>query len=410
MTLSRVRPSHLRVSRRTRRLRVALAGCGVVGGGLLRLIRTRHERIARLHGVRIDVVSVLVRDVAKPRSERPAEDRLTSEQAAFLATDADIVVEAIGGIEPALAIARHALLRGRAFVTANKALIAAHGSELAALADQHGARLGFEAAVAGGVPVIRSLREGFGAAPIRSVRGILNGTCNFVLSRIAEGGDFSEAVRRAQEAGFAEADPSRDLDGRDAADKLAILAWIAFGADPARLEIGRRGLNSETARLVAGARSVGGSVRSIAECIRQEDGSLIAGIEPVVVGGSSELARVHDEQNLVIVETQDAGTYRLAGPGAGGAPTATAVLADVLAGRRAPLPPAAHIHAVPDARPHRWLLLPSTDDARALLDSLDVAGDVRGSVIVTAPCSADHLVAQLDRTGRSDIQRIRFEG
>jgi homoserine dehydrogenase len=391
-------------------VRVALAGCGVVGGGLLRLIRTRHERIAHLFGVHIEVVSVLVRDVAKLRAERPAEDRITAQSAAFLATEADIFVEAIGGVEPALTIARHALSHGRSFVTANKALIAAHGAELAALADQHGARFGFEAAVAGGVPVIRALREGFGAAPIRSVRGILNGTCNFVLSRIAEGGDFASALLRAQEAGFAEADPARDLDGRDAADKLAILAWLAFGADPARIEITRLGLSAATARLVAGAGEVGATVRVIAECVRQEDGSLIAGIEPVAVAGSSELARVHDEQNLVIVDTQDAGTYRLGGPGAGAGPTATAVLADVLAGRRTPLPPAARIRVTPDARPHRWLLLPSSNDADAVLNSLDLAGHVRGHVIVTAPCPAARLLALLDRTGLSDIQRIRFEG
>jgi homoserine dehydrogenase len=410
MTLSRAKPSPLRISRRTRRLRVALAGCGVVGGGLLRLIRMRRERIAHLYGVHLDVVSVLVRDVGKPRIERPSADRITAGQAAFLATEADIYVEAIGGIEPALTIARHALSQGSTFVTANKALIAAHGAELAALAKQHGARLAFEAAVAGGVPVIRALREGFGAAPLRSLRGILNGTCNFVLCRIEEGGDFAEAVRHAQEAGFAEADPSRDLDGRDAADKLSVLAWLAFGADPSRLEIVRHGLNSEASRLVAGARSVNGIVRVVAECTRQEDGSLIAGVAPVVVDVTSELARVHDEQNLVIVETQDAGTYRLAGPGAGSGPTASAVLADVLAARRSPLPPAAHILSVPDTRLHRWLLLPPSGDAGALLASLDITGDVRGDAIVTAPCSAARLSAELDRTGRIDLQRIRFEG
>jgi homoserine dehydrogenase len=258
--------------------------------------------------------------------------------------------------------------------------------------------------------VIRALRDGFGAAPIRSVRGILNGTCNFVLSRIEEGGDFAEAVQRAQDAGFAEADPTRDLDGRDAADKLAIMAWLAFGADPAHLEIARRGLNLQTTQHVAAAHSVGAIVRVIAECVRLEDGSLIAGIEPVVVAGTSELARVHDEQNLVIVETKDAGTYRLGGPGAGGAPTATAVLADVLAGRRTQVPPAAHVRVVPDTRPHRWLLLASAHDVNVVLESLDIAGDVHGTVIVTAPCSAARLSAELDRTGRSDLQRIRFEG
>jgi homoserine dehydrogenase len=217
-------------------------------------------------------------------------------------------------------------------VTANKALIAARGPALARLAAvrrRDGAALDFEAAVGGGIPVVRTLRDGLGGVGVSRVSGILNGTSKYVLSRLTQGFRFADAVREAQALGFAEADPSRDLSGRDAADKVAVLAWIAFGADPSLLTVHTRGIAGGADRLMAAARELGGTLRLVGDVRRTRSG-VSAGVLPTLVAPHSPFASVRGEENLLVIESATSGEVRLAGRGAGGNPTAAALFADLL--------------------------------------------------------------------------------
>jgi homoserine dehydrogenase len=211
-----------RVRRGVRTVRVALAGCGTVGGELVRILHHAADDIRLRHGLRFELTRVLVAHRARPRPGELDTSLLTTDVDAFLtdAAEADVVVEAVGGIDPALRIATAALRGGKRLVTANKALVAAHGPRLVALARKHGGRLDFESAAAGGIPIVRALREPLSLTGITRVRGILNGTTNYILSRVEDGWTFPAALADAQARGFAEADPSRDLSGEDAADKL----------------------------------------------------------------------------------------------------------------------------------------------------------------------------------------------
>ncbi|HEX2207045.1 MAG TPA: homoserine dehydrogenase, partial [Longimicrobium sp.] len=262
------------IRRGARTVRVALAGCGTVGGELVRILHHAADDIRQRHGLRFVLARVLVAHGDRPRPGELDPSLLTTELDAFLAAaaEADVVVEAIGGREPALRIARAALEGGKRLVTANKALVAAHGPELVALARRHGGRLDFESAAAGGIPVVRALREPLSLTGMTSVRGILNGTTNYILSRIEDGWSFADSLADAQARGFAEADPSRDLSGEDAADKLRILAWLAFGTEPARLDVRRRGLGDDADRLVRTARALDGAVRMVAEAAWTPEG------------------------------------------------------------------------------------------------------------------------------------------
>ena len=253
-------------------VRVALAGCGSVGSALLREISAHREAIGERHGVEIVLTRVLVRDVIRRRDATFDRALLTNDVDAFLATDADIVVEAIGGLDPARRIAETALGRGQRLVTANKLLLAAHGSSLSALARRNRTSLRYDAAVGGGVPILRVLDESLGAGGPSRVRGILNGTTNFVLTRLEGGASLESALDEARAAGFAEADASRDLDGRDAADKIALVACV----------------------------------------------------EPLLVAPDSALARTRDEGNHVDVFAGWRAPLSASGPGAGGLPAATA--------------------------------------------------------------------------------------
>jgi len=355
-TAVKIDPERIRIPRLVRgarTVRVALAGCGTVGGELVRILRHGAAESRARHGLRFELVRVLVAHGDRPRPEELGPALLTTELDTFLAADAEVVVEAIGGIEPALTIARTTLSRGLRLVTANKSLIAAHGPELAALARRHGGRLDFESAVAGGIPVVRTLRESLSLTGIRSVRGILNGTTNYVLSRLEDGWSFADALARAQALGFAEADPSRDLSGEDAADKVRILAWLAFGVEPARLELRRRGIGGGAERLAHAARALGGVARLMAEASRVPEG-VVASVEPVLVPAGGDLARTRDEENLVVVESEWNGRIRLAGPGAGGGPTASALLGDMVRAAKRHRVPRRPSAAVADRRPHAW--------------------------------------------------------
>lgn len=310
-------------------VRLALAGCGVVGGSLLQLLEERGQSIEERHGIRFELVKVLVRNPERPRATEIRQDLLTTDPDEFIAADADVVVEAMGGLDPAGRIIRAALRDGKGVVTANKALMADHGAELAELAAKSNAPLEFEAAVAGGVPVIRALRDSLAETEVTAIQGILNGTSNYILTRLAQGTPYDTALADAQRAGFAEADPTRDLDGTDAADKIRVLAWLAFGADPATIEVDKTGILPDPDGLARRAADEGGSVKLIAEC-RMSDGKLMASVKPVVVARDSDWAQTSDEINLVAIETRWNGTIKLSGPGAGGFPTGSAVLGDLI--------------------------------------------------------------------------------
>jgi homoserine dehydrogenase len=316
----------------TQPLRIALAGLGTVGGGVIRLIEINGTLIGRRAGRPIEIVAVCARDRTKDRGVDLAryqwEDDMT-----LLASrdDVDVVVELVGGADgPALALARRTLAAGKGLVTANKAMIAHHGMELAGAAEQAGAPLKFEAAVAGGIPVIKGLREGAAANRVARIYGILNGTCNYILSTMEHSGrDFAEVLRDAQDLGYAEADPAFDIEGVDAAHKLAILAGIAFGGriDFGAMEIA--GITRIRAADIAQAAALGYVIRLIglAEC---EDDGLFQRVQPCLVPREHPLAAVDGPTNAVVIEGNFSGRLLFQGAGAGDGPTASAVVADLI--------------------------------------------------------------------------------
>ncbi|HEX8391343.1 MAG TPA: homoserine dehydrogenase [Longimicrobium sp.] len=383
--------------RTPRTLRVALAGCGTVGGELVRLLHHGAAEIRARHGVRVRLVRVLVAHRGRPRPAELDPALLTTDLDAFLAEDADVVVEAIGGVDPALRIARTALGRGRRLVTANKALIAAHGPELALLARRHRGRLDFESAVAGGIPVIRALRDSLGLTGIARVRGILNGTTNFILTRLDEGWRYADALADAQARGFAEANPARDLSGEDATDKLRILAWLAFGIRPDALVLRRRGIDPDPERLAADARLLGGAARLVAESVETESG-VVAAVEPVIVPLAGPLGRTRGEENVVLIESRSNGGITLSGPGAGGGPTASSLLADLVRGAGRLARPAAEPPVpVNDTREHRWALsVVRTIHAAGVLDRTLARAGVPTSTVLA---DGDRRVAVTEPVG-----------
>lgn len=317
-----------------RTVRVALAGCGTVGGAFLDLVARHAAGHARRDGIRFEVVRILVRDAGRPRSVRVPRALLTDSVSTFLGTPFDALVEAIGGVEDAGLLARAALTRGARVVTANKALVRAEGVSLASLAEERrdsGAALDFEAAVGGAMPVVRLLRESLAGHGVRSVRGVLNGTTTFVLSRMESGATYEQALTEARSAGFAERDPSRDLNGLDAADKVAILGWLAFGLDPARIPVLRFPLGDpdEITRLVRSARSDGRTLRLVASVSRTPRGAR-GYVKPTLLERHDPLAATRDEGNAVLVDSESSGTISLFGRGAGGDATAASLLADLL--------------------------------------------------------------------------------
>jgi homoserine dehydrogenase len=356
MTTSSTAVPPVRIRPRAHRtIRVALAGCGVVGGELVRLLRASERDVGARFATRFELVRVLVRGSSRPRPAGLRPELLTTDVDAFLATDADVVVEAIGGLDPAARIARAVLASGRRLVTANKVLVAAHGPELVRLAARHRTRVDFESAVAGGIPVLRAIRDQLPLTGIESIRGILNGTTNYILTRMAEGHAYAAALADAQARGFAEVDPARDVTGGDAADKIRILAWLAFGADPAKLAVSTRGIVPHPDRVAADASALGGVPRLLAECVRTA-GGVSAAVEPVIVPPDSVLGQLRGEDNIVIVRSRWNGELRLAGPGAGGGPTASALLGDLVRSAR-PLRGSRHAAALAGAEPeHRWLV------------------------------------------------------
>ena len=312
-------------------LRVALAGLGTVGGGVVRLLDANRDLIARRAGRPIEVVAVSARDRAKDRGFDLARFDWVDDTAALARHDrVAVVVELIGGADgPALTLARAAADAGRHLVTANKAMLAHHGLALAAAAEAAGVALKFEAAVAGGVPVVKGLREGAAANAIGRVYGILNGTCNFILSEMeATGRDFAEVLAEAQAKGFAEADPGFDIDGVDAAHKLAILASLAFGTRPAFDAVEAHGIRHVLGADIAEAAALGHRVRLIG--VAEAGGGLFQRVHPHLVPLDHPLAHVTGATNAVVAEGDGCGRLLFQGAGAGDGPTASAVIADLI--------------------------------------------------------------------------------
>ena len=309
-----------------------MAGLGTVGGGVIRLLDANRELIARRAGRPIEVVAVSARDRAKDRGVDLSRFEWIDDTGALADHPGiDAVVELIGGSDgPALALARKSIGAGRAFVTANKAMIAHHGLELAEAAEAKGTALKYEAAVAGGIPVIKGLREGAAANELSHVYGILNGTCNYILTTMeAEGRDFAEVLAEAQALGYAEADPSFDIDGVDAAHKLSILASLAFGTrlDFDAVEV--TGIRHVLATDIAEAATLGYKVRLLGHAEPLGEG-LFQRVHPHLVPVSHPLAHVAGSLNAVVAEGNFVGRLFFQGRGAGDGPTASAVVADLI--------------------------------------------------------------------------------
>src|SRR3569623_16269 len=311
-------------------LRIALAGLGTVGGGVIRLLEANGDLIARRAGRRIEIVAVSARERGKDRGVDISKlDWVDDTTALAHHPRADVVVELVGGSDgPALTLARATLAAGKSFVTANKAMIAHHGLELGRAAEAAQVALKFEAAVAGGVPVIKGLREGAAANALARVYGILNGTCNFILSTMeSEGRDFDEVLAEAQAKGFAEADPSFDIDGVDAAHKLSILASMAFGTRPAFGDVATSGIRHVLAADIAEAAALGYRIRLLG-LAEDGPGGLFQRVHPHLVPLGHPLAHVTGATNAVVAEGNIVG--RLLFQGAGDGPTASAVVADLI--------------------------------------------------------------------------------
>jgi homoserine dehydrogenase len=316
----------------TRPLSVALAGLGTVGGGVLAMLRENADLVAARAGRPIAVVAVAARDRTRERGMSLSGLRWYDDAVAMAADPiAEVVVEAIGGAEgPARAVVEAAIAAGKPVVTANKALLAVHGAALAAQAERAGMPLAFEAAVAGGIPVIKALREGLAGNRITRLAGILNGTCNYILTVMRERGrEFAEVLGEAQRLGYAEADPSFDVDGIDAAHKLAILAALAFGRPVAFADVHVEGIRRVCALDIAFARELGYRIKLLGIAQHLPAG-IAARVHPCMVPEASPLAAVDGVFNAVEAEGDFAGRIMLEGRGAGARPTASAVVADLI--------------------------------------------------------------------------------
>lgn len=326
-----------------RELRIGILGAGTVGAQVIRILR-EDSIIAERIGHPVEITGVLVRDVHAPRQAHIPAELLTSDPDVIFPEDTsqrpDIVVELIGGIEPARTLIARALTQGSTVVTANKALLATHGSELYALADEHKVGLYYEAAVAGAIPILRALRESLAGDKVRKIQGIVNGTTNFILDAMTSNGQaYEEALTQAQELGYAEADPTADVEGHDAAAKCAILASLAFNAEVTLDDVPTRGISTITPADIDAARGDGCTVKLIATAeylpaTEDQEESIIVSVEPVALPSSHPLSGVKGAYNAVYVTCENAGELMFYGPGAGGSPTASAVCGDIVQAAR----------------------------------------------------------------------------
>ncbi|CAN5757200.1 homoserine dehydrogenase [soil metagenome] len=318
-------------------VKVGVLGCGNVGAALVQLIEERGDEIAGRTGIRLEVARVAVRSLARKRPIHLDESILTREAADVVSDPSiDVIVEVIGGIEPARELILTALAAGKPVVTANKELLANHGAELFKAASAGEVDLLFEAAVAGGIPIMRPLRESLVGEDVRRIMGIVNGTTNFILTRMSEEGtSYAEALTEAQQLGYAERDPTADVEGYDAGAKAAILASIAFGAKVVAGDVYHEGISNISATDIAFAKRLGYVIKllAVAELVTVDgDGpdEVAVRVHPAMVPMSHPLAGVRDSFNAVFVEGAAVGDLMFYGRGAGGAPTGSAVLGDLV--------------------------------------------------------------------------------
>lgn len=376
-------------------LKVALLGCGVVGSSVARMLTQHADDLAARVGRRLELVGIAVRRAKKDRSDLPVDPSLFTTDADALVERADIVIEVIGGIEPARSLILKAMKHGASVVSANKALLAEDGPNLYAAADRCGVDLYYEAAVAGAIPILRPIRESLAGDDVRRVLGIVNGTTNYVLDKMdTTGAGFAEAVEQAQALGYAEADPTADVEGFDAAAKAAILASLAFHTRVSSQDVYREGITEVSAADVQAAREMDCVVKLLAICERTVDETgrdlgVSVRVYPAMIPRSHPLGSVRDAYNAVFVEATAAGQLMFYGKGAGGDPTASAVLGDVVAVAR---------HRVGGGRgpgESAYADLPLLDIGQALTRyhiSLDVA-DRPGVLAQVATAFAEHGVS-----------------
>jgi homoserine dehydrogenase len=380
-------------------LRVALLGCGNVGSEVFRLLGDQAADLAARVGAPLQVAGVAVRDPGgRARAAGVGGDMVTTDAMTLVTRpDVDIVVEMIGGIEPARSLLLAAMQAGKSVVTANKALMGSDGGVMHAAAREHGADLFYEASVAGAIPLLRPLRESLAGDAVRRVLGIVNGTTNYILDKMdSSGAEFADALAEAQALGYAEADPTADVAGYDAASKAAILASLAFHTRVLASDVYRQGITAVTAADIASARVLGCVVKLLAICERN-DGGISVRVHPAMISRDHPLASVRGAYNAVFVEAESAGRLMFYGAGAGGGPTASAVLGDLVVVARNRV---AGIRG-PDAPSYAELpVLPMADAMTRYHVALDVA-DRAGVLAPVAEAFARHGVS---------IQAVRQEG
>jgi len=312
-------------------VRIGLLGCGTVGAAVVTMLEQHADDIALRTGCRLKVTRVAVRDAERDRGVGLPADIFTADAAQVVeGTDVDVVCEVIGGTEPARDLILRALKAGKPVVTANKELLATDGRTIFDAADAAGLDLAFEAAVAGGVPLIRPLKESLAGERVTRLMGIVNGTTNYILTQMSEhGSGFQEALAEAQRLGYAEADPTADVDGSDAAAKCAILASIAFNSRVVASDVFREGISGVTAQDIADAARMGYVVKLLA-IAELDDEAVSARVHPAMIPATHPLASVRDAFNAVFVEGEKVGQLMFYGRGAGGDPTATSVVGDLI--------------------------------------------------------------------------------
>jgi homoserine dehydrogenase len=379
-------------------MRVALLGCGTVGAEVVRLLDSTADDLAARVGAPLELAGIAVRRLGRARDLPVPEGLFTTDaQGLVERDDVDLVVEVIGGIEPARTLILSALKAGKSVVTANKALLAEDGATLHAAALEGGSDLYYEASVAGAIPLLRPLRESLAGDQISRVTGIVNGTTNYILTRMDEQGmGFAEALDEATALGYAEADPTADVEGFDAAAKAAILAGLAFHTDVVAGDVHREGITDVSAADVASAKEMDSVVKLLA--IAEKDGDAVSvRVHPALIPRTHPLASVREAYNAVFVEAASAGRLMFYGPGAGGSPTASAVLGDLVAVARNALSGARGAGATAYAA---LRVRPMGEAVTRYHISLDVA-DKAGVLAAVANAFAEHDVS---------IRTVRQEG
>ena len=396
--------------RATQTVRLGVLGCGTVGASFCELIAKQADSIETRTGLRFEVTRIAVRDTTKSRPGIDPALLGDDAQAVVTADDVDVVIETMGGVEPTRELVLSALAAGKPVVTANKELLAIHGPELHAAADESGVDLALEASVAAGLPFIRALRESLVGEQITRVMGIVNGTTNFILSQMAEhGADYGVALAEAQDLGFAEADPTADVGGFDAGSKAAIIATLAFGEAVLADDVHVEGIESITAEDISNAERLGYVIKLLAVVERNDDGSIAARVHPTMVPAAHPLASVRDSFNAVYVEGFGIDKIMFYGRGAGGHPTAAMMVGDAIdAGRNlttgcsrsvGALPPAT-IRTIDDVTTAFYVGLDALDKPGVLAEIADAFGQRNVSIQSMEQHSMEH--------GEGDGARLVF--